>query len=76
MISSSYREISLQLPHTGDRKRSTYKTPGADRECNCCDVIKDEKQFLLICDMYMPEREYFFQKISSVYDGFTDLNHE
>ena len=29
-----------------------------------------------MCDMYMPEREYFFQKISRVYDGFTDLNHE
>ena len=24
-ISSSYREISLQLPYTGDRKRSTYQ---------------------------------------------------
>ena len=27
-------------------------------------------------DMNMPEREYFFQKISSVYDGFTYLNDE
>ena len=56
-----------------ERGRHTNpKTPVADRKCNCCDVIEDEKHFLLMCDMNMPEREYFFQKISRVYDGFTD----
>ena len=60
-----------------ERGRHTNpKTPVADRKCNCCDVIEDEKHFLLMCEMNMPEREYFFQKISRVYDGFTDLNNE
>ena len=29
-----------------------------------------------MCDMNMEEREYFFQKISRVYAGFTRLNNE
>ena len=54
-----------------ERGRHTNpKTPVADRKCSCCDVIEDEKHFLLICDMNKPEREYFFHKISRVYDGF------
>ena len=34
------------------------------------------KHFLLMCDMNMEEREYFFQKISRVYVGFTRLKNE
>ena len=60
-----------------ERGRHTNpKTPVADRKCSCCDVIEDEKHFLLICDMNKPEREYFFHKISRVYDGFMYLNDE
>ena len=72
-ISPSYREISLEI----ERDRHTNpKTPVADRKCSSCDVIEDEKHFLLICDMNMPEREYFFHKISRLYDGFMYLNDE
>ena len=54
-------------------RHTNPKTPVADIKCNCCDVIEDEKHVLLMFDMNMPEREYFFQKISRVYDGFTDF---
>ena len=65
--------------HTSEIERGRHtnpKTPVADRKCSCCDVIEDEKHILLICDMNKPEREYFFHKISRVYDGFVYLNDE
>ena len=52
--------------HTLEIERGRHtnpKTHVADRKCNCCDVIEDENHFLLMCDMNMPDREYFFQKI-------------
>ena len=65
--------------HTLEIERGRHtnpKTPVADRKCSCCDVIEDEKHILLICDMNKPQREYFFHKISRVYDGFVYLNDE
>ena len=45
-----------------ERGRHTNpKTPVAERKCRRCDVIEDEKHFLLMCDINMEEREYFFQ---------------
>ena len=57
-------------------RHTNPKTPVAERKCRRCDVIEDEKHLLLMCDMNMEEREYFFQKISRVYVGFTRLNNE
>ena len=56
-------------------RHTSPKTPVTERKCRHCDVIEDEKHLLLMCDMNMAEREYFFRKISRVYDGFTRLNN-
>ena len=59
-----------------ERGRHTNpKAPVADRKYSCCAVIEDEKHFLLICVMNMPERDLFY-KIARVYDGYMYLNLE
>ena len=60
-----------------ERGRHTNpKTPVADRKCLHCNVIEDEKHFLLSCHINASERENFFHKISRIDDMFLSLNDE
>ena len=60
-----------------ERGRHTNpKTPVAERKCIHCDVIEDEKHFLLKCDVNISERQWFFQRFASVHDGFMYLDDE
>ena len=58
-----------------ERGRHTNpKTPVADRKCLHCNVIEDEKHFLLNCHINASERENFFHKVSRIDDRFLSLN--
>ena len=44
-------------------RRINPNTFGADKKCSYCYAIKDEKDFVLMYYINMPDREYFFQNI-------------
>ena len=52
------------------------KTPVADRVCVHCKIIKDEKHFLLKCDINAFERQCFYENISRSFDEFIYLNDD
>ena len=67
---SRYREAIARFrcsSHTLEIERGRHtnpKTPVAERKCGRCDVIEDEKHFLLMRDMNMEEREYFRKSLA------------
>ena len=70
-----FRCSSHTLEIEGGR-HTNPKTPVADRVCVHCKVIEDEKHFLLKCDINAFERQYFYEKISRVFDEFIYLNDD
>ena len=57
-------------------RHTNPKAPVADRKCPHCNVVEDEKHFLLNCYINASEREYFFHKISKIDDRFLSLKDE
>ena len=49
------------------------KIPVANRKCLACDEIEDERQLILKSIINNAEREWFFAKVSLMYDDFTNL---
>ena len=77
-----YRQAIAKLrcsSHTLEIERGRHtnpKTPVAQRLCNMCHEIEDEKHFLLNCLMNAPERERFYNKITCIYHGFAHLDDD
>ena len=57
-------------------RHTSPKTPVADRKCLMCYEIEDERHFVLKCIINNAERECFFEKVSLIYNDFTDLEDE
>ena len=65
---------SLHILKIKRGRHTNPKTSVSDRKCVHCNVVEDKKHFLLNCFINASEREYFFHKVSKIYDRFLSLN--
>ena len=60
-----------------ERCRHTIpKTHVVDRKCLLCNDVEDERHFVLKCTVNVLQRQYFFQKVTTIYHDFMLLDDE